>query len=363
MAAKNNGTYWLYVGDVYQAKKDVDSKVSKLFKKDKPWVVSLQAGDVDNISYLAEELRTVPMFSTVKAIILNGLPKKIADIVNIIEEMPPTNHLFLICNTIDKRSKLYKLFEKNNSVVSFDVIDVDKDSDKIKLWCKKFLDSRGFSISDTALEQFIEKMGGLSNTNDRSLSANFHKMEQELNKLILYKNDGDNVIIEDEVSLLIETYGERNIFIINNSIHTGDATKALSVFHKLIAAQGKRYKKNEVCNTVLFNLLFMYKALLYMISLKNKGIRDNQIIDITANHLHSTVNDPPKFNEDGTVRVTYYSKPQLYVLKNNISSYSLGQAFQALMMTYECIEKTRSHAVIHEDLVDVLLVNLCSLVK
>jgi DNA polymerase III delta subunit len=356
---------WLFCGDNYQAEKIIKQKVTNIFKeKEEEWVTKIRANDLEDMRFLVEEIRTIPMFSDKKVIILQEIPNGFSDIMPIVHEIPETNFLFIYCDYIDKRSKVYKDFKNSGRVKLLDVPDVDKNKDEIKKWCKNYLKKYNFSISDMALSLFMDKMGGISK-NNRAFSVNYNKIEHELEKIMLYKMDDDNKITKDEVDLLIEDYGERSIFLINDAINNGDAERAIFVFEQLILSQGKRYKKDSVSNSVLFNLLSMYKAIFCMNSFRSNGISTNNVVDAIEKILHSTVYDPPKFNDDGTIKTSYYSKPQLYAIRKNIDTYSLQQSYSALMLAYKYLDKTRETkcALNPEDLVMILIVNLCIISK
>jgi len=347
----------LICGDTYKINKYIKKLVSEVFENNKPWVAKYNGLEMQDLSKIIEEIRTIPIFSNKKIIILEEIPKGLEDILPIITEIPPTNYFFITCKSIDKRSKIFNFFQKIDGVILQDAPNVEKDKEEIRFWCARYLEDNGASISNKALTLFLDKISG--SLHGQTIVVNYLKLQNELDKILIFKDT--NFIDEKDIELLVDDFGERNIFLINNFIIKQNSRRALHTFRQLLDIQGKKYKKDALCNTIAFNLLSMYKALFCMHSLLRKGVPDKTLVDFTCKILHSRIQEP-EVNPQDEIKLYYYSKPQLFAIKKYLVECSFSKAYQSLIIVNDVLSKMRDSnvAMSSECLMSLLIANLCS---
>ena len=125
-------------------------------------------------------------------------------------------YIILIASKIDARVKNYKIFKDN-----FNVIDISKVDNNAMIidYVTKTIKDKGYKISSLDLEYFINKVG-----------YDIVNINQELNKLFLYK-DKDKIICREDIDLLIIDNIDTVIYEFTNAVLEKDIEKITLMYN------------------------------------------------------------------------------------------------------------------------------------
>lgn len=353
--------FWLVYGDIYKAQEFVEQKKREIFGDEEPWVVRFHAKEMDSLCPLIEDIRSRPLFSVRKLIVLHGISNGIEGVLTYIDNMPSSNSLIILCDNIDKRSKMYKFFNKRNAVIYLEPSNIDDDKKEIEQWCVNYLTNKGYRISSDALSLMLYRIGG--NAYGSEYVIDYIRLANELDKLVAYLGEERNEIKEHDVELLVEEGGEYSIFLINKAITSGDCKGALLLFYRLLNSQGKEYKRASLCNSILYNLLSTYRALIYMDVLSRKNMRPSDIVNKACEVLYNNTKITFEGNECKMVGGRY-SKPQMWAINNSYLKKSpISVSYKALTLIADALSNIRkgNMALPVGDVIALLLLRLCGL--
>lgn len=164
---------------------------------------------------------------------------------------------------LNKNTKLYKYFSKNNRNIDFQKLD----NPALKNYVKSEAKARKKNISDSDIAYFLLKTGYQS----RNLEINLYDLDSELKKL-LNSTTGDIVTKQDIDSSVISSV-DTNIFNLLTHLGEKNTEKSLSNLHDL-------YEANEPITIVLHMIQRRYRHLYEYISLRNSGRLDRDISNI-----------------------------------------------------------------------------------
>lgn len=176
-----------------------------------------------NIYDIIEEASMNSMFNPLKIIIVNNFElnkdfkeKEIATLNNYLEKSNNQNYLiFTSSKTLDKRKKIYKYFVENKTLMDGEDFDLNKYvSEKLQnSHCK-------MTISD--IKYFLDLVG-----------TNLNDIDNELDKLILYKKEG-TITREDMEDLTVENFND-NIFAFTGAVLNKEVEKSLKLYQEFIS--------------------------------------------------------------------------------------------------------------------------------
>lgn len=239
----------------------IQSKIDEILKKHKLTHDMIIKYDLIEtpISVAIEDLDTYNFLSSNKVVIgdnayfLTGSKPKGAVVHNeeelekYLKNPSEENILILICDKLDSRKKLVKLFDKKN-ILSGEV--------SIEDLIKSHLDDYKMDFKTT---RFL--MDYCDNDNERILN--------ELEKLKCYKLDEKEITIEDIKEIVIKLTGE-NIFSLIDSIVQKNRKKAYQITQELIA-KGEDISKIIIMTSDQFRLMYQVKSFL------KQGLSQEQI--------------------------------------------------------------------------------------
>lgn len=172
--------------------------------------------------------------------------KKIDELLPYIEN-PNKSSILVICykyKKIDKRTKLYKTL--NSNACYFEGTKIYEN--KVSSWIESYLGLKNFKIKPQASALLTEYLG-----NDLS------KVSNELNKLILIKNENE-IIDLDDIEKHIGISKEYNIFELQKALGARDSKKVAKIFNYI--------KNNPKGNPIqaLIGGLFNYFSKLFILA-------------------------------------------------------------------------------------------------
>ncbi len=185
---------------------------------------------LDGRDYSLEEIvqkaQSCPMFSHTRLIVVTKAPYfegKLSPpdeeaLKKYLESPVSSTVLVFLTENVDKRSKMVKSFTKHNYLVEYKGFK----SWEVEKWLLGKIKEEGWTMSRSTTNRLLEKTNG-----------NLNLLEQELEKLRLYKMDDTTVTIED-IELLVPATLEHNIFKLVDRIGERKISRAMSLLRQLI---------------------------------------------------------------------------------------------------------------------------------
>lgn len=223
-----------------------------------------QSFEDESVNEIKLFLEKAPMMSDKKLAVINNYSqwakKNKTDIDHLIEILPtiPQDTTLIInadTKDIDKRTKFYKFFKNNNTIVEFK----RPNEREFKAWVKKKIFERGRTIDEKTLMKFIELTGYLKYQSEVSL----YYVENEVDKLCQM---ADKMIDEEIIDRCMNRTPDDNIFRFLDSFFIGDQ-KAILYYHELINAS---VPKERIFYMMLRESRLIYELSLLLIAMPEK---------------------------------------------------------------------------------------------
>lgn len=135
----------------------------------------------------------------------------------------PNNNTYLVLKVnsdkLDERKKIVKELKEVSTVKSFSLID-EKD---IISYTKNFFESNNKKIDYDALREISLR-----------INSNTMVLDSELNKLLIYKINSDNINLDDVKKVITKYEEEGNIFKLVNAVINKDKASIFNLYKELI---------------------------------------------------------------------------------------------------------------------------------
>ncbi|MBO5453023.1 MAG: DNA polymerase III subunit delta [Clostridia bacterium] len=207
--------------------------------------------DSEDVLSFQDAIESTPVFSEEKLVIIKGLDfskewksDTYAFFEEMLENMPYYTRLILVCATVDKKSKIYKLL---SSKCTECVFEHQKPRDIVK-WIIKVTQSKGVSIDVDAAEMMTEYAGV-----DMNLLIN------EIDKLASYTGEGGKITAEAVEQLCTKNINAK-VYSLMDAIMARKATDAFLILNEL---KREKEEPNYINGSLMRNILgiLQYKAL------------------------------------------------------------------------------------------------------
>ncbi len=179
-----------------------------------------------NADKIIDSIETAPFMADKRLLIIknsgffNGKNKNNIDhLIKILENLPESTIILFVEDTIDKRTKFFKLISKIGKVVEFSPL---AENDLIT-WIKSDMKKNNVEISPKESSLLI-----------RNLSGNMELISNEIHKLVSYKNSSGKVTVDDIENVCSKSL-ESKIFELIDSIGYKNTPKALSIYKNLLS--------------------------------------------------------------------------------------------------------------------------------
>ena len=220
----------------------------------------------DNVNDILEECNTMSLFSLKKLVILestNALSSKGKEITEITKYLDNYNKNVILVFTslsdkVDTRKKIYK---KINEIGKIEYLN--KDNNYLKELIKEKI--TGYKMNDIVIDYFLNKVG-----------SNINNIENELDKLMIYKLDEKEILKEDIDSMCISNM-EEEIFALSDAIIKNDNKKALELYNLFIT---RNYEVTQMIGLIASQFRFLLQIKL----LYNKGKSNDEIAKLLEVH-------------------------------------------------------------------------------
>ncbi len=203
---------------------------------------------------IIEACRRYPAFAEKQVIILREAKQlKDFDKLENYFDKPSPHTLFIICHkegTLDKRTKIYKLLQKNAVVYESPTLKENEVPDTIT----NFLKQKNYSIDAKAVSLLTDYLG-----------TNLSKITNELNKLLINLPEGKKITV-DEIEKNIGISKEYNVFELQTALLQKNHTKAFTILHYLTINL-----KPAMVTFIIGNLHAAYAKLYHFLHSKDGG--------------------------------------------------------------------------------------------
>lgn len=201
--------------------------------------------NVSTYNDLISNMDTPPFFAD-KKVIISKVPISDLNTDEFMEQIKKCYEdvdVYFIPEIIDSRLKIYKYFQRNNNIKSFDKLT---SKTQILGYLSKVLTSRNKTMSDEAMNEFIERTCYLKDI------GNMYSVFSEFNKLMSL--DKSNISTED-VAFFIEKNEALNVFSLINLINNANCNELIKQCDLIINS------KSEGTIKVLSLLLGEYRTI------------------------------------------------------------------------------------------------------
>jgi DNA polymerase-3 subunit delta len=137
------------------------------------------------------------------------------------KNLMPTNFLLFSADSADKRRNIVKTLIKVADVKEFNLLKPWEITKKLYPWVEDSLRKHGKRIEHEALEELVEAAG-----------SNKHRLENEIEKLLLYTGENKVITFQDVRSLVVNT--ESDLFEFLAMLARRETGNALQQFGKLL---------------------------------------------------------------------------------------------------------------------------------
>ena len=214
---------------------------------------------------ILEEASMNSMFNNNKLIIIDSNLKEDIDyelLERYINNYNPHTYMVIKIKTdkLDTKKKIYKLFSKYAKVE-----ELNNDLDNLSNYVNNLLKDNNFYMSNSNINYFIAKVGN-----------NINNIDNELEKLYLYKFDDKKIEKEDIDDLVINNIDDE-IFAITNAVINNEVDKSLDLYNEFMM---KNYEPTQIIGLLASQFQFLYQVKY----LYNKNKTQNEIAKLIDVH-------------------------------------------------------------------------------
>ena len=236
----------------------VEKQINNIIAQEKLSDISKYELDAYNYRDVLEDASSFSLFEDKKCIIIyNALiftssKTMVPDepFIKYLENPNPNTYLIFVINSIDERKKITKLFRKIGIVKEFDTKSDTKD---IVL---NILDN--YKMTSDALNKFIELV-----PND------YYMIENEINKLKIYKDTNLNIDLEDVLNITTNNI-DVSLFKLMDAIIDNNKDISIKYYHDMLT-----YNMEPM--QIIIALANKYRLMYQIKVLKKQGYKDNEI--------------------------------------------------------------------------------------
>lgn len=236
--------YLIYGTDKSYIDKEIDKIINK-YKIDINDIVRYNFNDYTTDEIL-EEASINSMFSTNKLIIVeSNLKESGIDADKIENYMNNYNKntyiiIYSLTDKVDTRKKIFKLFSKNGKVE-----EVVNNKNSAYEFVKESLKENNYSMSSSDVNYLLSK-----------INNNINNIENELNKLYLYKME-DKIINRSDIDELVVTSIDDEIFALANTVINNEIDNSLKLYNEFI---NRNYEITQMIGLLANQFRFLYQV-------------------------------------------------------------------------------------------------------
>ncbi|GKX31138.1 DNA polymerase III subunit delta [Vallitalea longa] len=213
-----------------------------------------------NIDKFFNTIETLPFFASRRVIVVSyaklckGKSSNSTTIAERITDIPESTTVIFLEEDIDKRSKLYKVINKNGYAVNFSKLS---ENDLVKWIAQKF-HTFGKKIERSTAIHFLKVVG-----------TDMTNIDNEIEKLAMFCMDED-IITKDSIDEICTRSIENKIFELVSAMGQNRRERAVLLYHDMITAK-------EPPGRILFMLIRQFRLILQSKLLQKKGLSEREI--------------------------------------------------------------------------------------
>jgi len=250
--------------------------------------------NTDTLNNIIDDAQTISLFSEKKAIlvynsnIFTAKKNNIEQDTTILEEYfeninPDTILIFVLYEEkLDERKKIVKSLKKYGTIKNF------SNNTNINSLVKDMFEN--YQISNNTINLLIDRVG-----------KNLAILEQEVSKIITYKND-DLIITDSDIIMLTHKSFDIDIFTLIESIVSKDKKTALNIYYEML-------KYNEEPIKIIVMLANQFRIIYQAKEMYKKGYTENDIASTLGIHpyrIKLALNKAKEYNSENLL--TYLKK-------------------------------------------------------
>ncbi len=220
-----------------------------------------------NLEHIKSVCETFPMFSKKRVVVLKNVKELNEAFIQYMASMPEFCQLIILCNELDKRTKIYKEGSKHWKEYEFDKL---QESD-----LKKFIEKRFKASGKTIKKSLISDIVNNSGYYDKESSYNLYNFENDIKKIICYSGDQEIELfhIMESISGNVET----NVYQMIDAISSNKKDEAFELLHNILLAGENLYY-------ILAIIIGQFETILEVKELREEGNGLSQMQKTLAIH-------------------------------------------------------------------------------
>ena len=249
--------YLLYGTEGYLIRQYRDKLKKAFFPDGDTMNLSVFQGENCNVEEIRDLADTLPFFADWRLIVIEGsgwCKKGGEEFAEYLPDAPESTYFLFVEEEVDKRSKLYKAITKIGNAVEF----VPQTDETLSKWVLARLKREGKGITKQAYQLFIEKTG-----------TDMENIDKELEKLICYTLDRDNIEVSDVEAITTEQT-QSKVFEMVDAIAAHQQKKALDLYYDLLSL-------HEAPMRIMYLITRQFNMMLLVKSMINKGVGQKEI--------------------------------------------------------------------------------------
>lgn len=264
---KQKNLFFFFGDDTYSLFQKINHWKSEFTKKHGDTNLEVLNGNDLTAEYIKQAVETMPFLGEKRLIIVKNFisegdseeQKKTAEIFE--KEIPDTCVIvFIETSQIDKKVTLFKRLKKYAQTT-------------------EFLALSGFELTEWVIKE-VNKNGGIIDQNAAlylasAVGGNLWALSNDIQKLCAYCEKRPITIIE--IELLVNANLHTSIFQLTDAIAQKNAKLSLETLHNLI-------ESGEDLIRILFMIIRQFRLIIQVKDLKERGLRENEIIGKLKEH-------------------------------------------------------------------------------
>lgn len=250
----------IYVSEsLVRAKEEINKKIEELNISN---VITYD--DSDDLYKLVEDLNTLSLFESNKAVILtdtefmkNNIDSNSKVFMSYLKDPNPDAYLFIVINKLDELSKDFKEICEKLTVLNIKTLDAE---DFVSIAKSEFKENK-FNVKDNVIKEIV-----LRSNND------YVMLKNNILKLITYKYESKEISMSD-VDLMIVKEEDAKIYELADAITKKDKRRIYDIYTSLI-------NQNITSDKLLNSIIQKYTTLLNVKRLSGATQNDKDICEI-----------------------------------------------------------------------------------
>ncbi len=314
---------YLVIGDEEFLKERVLNLIMKRFltKEAMEFDYITLYGDECTGSDIVEQADTMPFIADTRVVVVRDIDMLKANqhdnLISYLNSPSYSTILIVTAIKLDARSKLYKAFQTNSSIIQ---CKTPYNAEALSRWIRDELRDKEVRIETSALQYLSSH-----------IKLDYFTANNELEKVLLYVGKKNYISLED-VKECIAISSESNVFDLQNSIGKRNVKQSISIIED--------FENVGDSAVMIVTMVSRYFLTLWKIhALREKDLSDNEIME---NHLHDI-----------------YKLFRLDRIKA-ADNYSTLEIRNALSLMYDCDKKLKSISTNPKILITTLIYQICS---